>query len=276
MVIILASVLLAGGLGAIAYRHFRALRVANASDNLPAEPPQEVFQRPEPFAFLEQLTGEQLAELVREEHPRTVAVVLAQLQAPQAAQVLATLPADVQAEAIRCLASLAAMDARVLQEVRRGLAEKRKAIAAGAACSVGGMDQVVEILRHAGETTERNVMETLADRQPDMAKSLFDRMFAFEDLAELPPAQLGPALERIESDELAVAMRTADKQISKRIFAVLRPGVARRLRREMDQSGPVRLSDVESARRRVVEAVRQISCGQYAKTPETTASPAKT
>ena len=91
-------------------------------------------------------------------------------------------------------------------------------------------------------------------------------MFVFEDVSLLPRAVLASALEGLGSDELAIALRTASKEVKEKVLAGLSRQAGAKVRQEMDRIGPVRLSDVEAAQERVVEAVRRLEAGRYVAT----------
>jgi len=215
------------------------------------------------FAFVGKLQAEQLVAALEDENPQAVALVLTHLGAAKAARVLALLPGHRQAQVARRLAGLADMDQNVLREVSRGLAARLAELAGDRNTAQDGVARVAEILQHAGYRTERNVLEALGGQDPQLAEAIRNRMFAFEDIARLPGEELREALQPIGSDELAVALRTAGPKVHKKVFASLPPQAGKQVRREMDGIGPVRLSDVEAAQQRVVEAIRVRRYGRY-------------
>lgn len=219
-----------------------------------------------PFAFLDDLDGEQLGAMVHEERPQTIALILTRVGAAKAAIVLGSLPRAKQVEVVRCLASADETDPQVLREVERGFAARAAELAAERSTSPDGLARVAEILHQAGYQTERAVLAGLSGREPELAESIRGSMFAFEDIARVPVRELRVALESIESDELAVALRTAGREVRKRVFSGLSAAAARRVRGEMARIGPVRLSNVEAAQQRVVEAIRVTRAGRYVST----------
>ncbi len=215
-----------------------------------------------PFARLRGLGREQILSLVRQEHPQTVALVLAHLPSTKAAGVLAGLPEGDQVDLTRRIAAMERIDAEVVREVERviddRLAGRPEAPAAG-----GGLDAAADILHHAGYATEQAVLRGLADGRPSLAHSIGRRLFTFEDLGDLPAGWLQPAVMRLTADELALALRAAGDEVRRKVLTCLPSPTRREVRRQMDRLGPVRLRDVEAAQQRLVEAVRQVSAGQY-------------
>jgi flagellar motor switch protein FliG len=107
------------------------------------------------------------------------------------------------------------------------------------------------------------VLEALGRGRPDLAESIRGRMFVFEDIARIPRSRLRPALEVLESEELAIALRTTGEDVKKKVLGSLPRRSAREVRQEMHRIGPVRLSDVEGAQQCVMEAIRRTERGVY-------------
>jgi flagellar motor switch protein FliG len=215
----------------------------------------------ESLAFLQELSAEQLVALLRREHPQTMAAVLGSLPPGRAAAVLASLEPQKQVDVIRRLAASEAMDPEVVREVSRALRDR---LARTNASSAGdGVSAVAEILNHADYASERTVLEGLSSREPELADSILRRMFEFDDILALSDVRLRAALESVAPEEIAVALRTAGPEICTKVLAALPPDEAEGVREEMEQIGPVRLSDVEAAQQRLAAAVRRSDTGRY-------------
>ena len=215
-----------------------------------------VRQRSQFFARLAGADSEQVLALVREEHPQTIALVLAHLGSAKAAAVLAGLAPDTQVEVTRRLAGVDEMDDDVADEVADALAIRLAETTGAGEERVNGIETIARILNHAGYATEKTVLEGLADDEPTLAESIRRRVFVFEDIAELPAPRLREALAPLGDDELVLALRTAGEPLTKKVLSALPSATAKKVRREMDRIGPVRLMDVEAAQQRVVDAMR--------------------
>ena len=215
----------------------------------------DVPSGPAAFEFLGDIPPEELVGFVQGEHPQTLALILAHVPSRMAAQMLAVLPRDKQVEVSRRVVDLEQIDPEMVAEIEQALSAR---LAEGTKWQpvLGGLTSIAQILHHAGYATERTVLEALATQQPALADRIRRRLFAFEDLAATESADLRDALSGFEHSDLAVALRTASKDLKRKILSSLAPGSARRVRREMDRIGPVRLSDVEAAQQRIVDAVR--------------------
>ena len=216
-----------------------------------------------PFAFLTALESQQIASIIRNERAQIIALILSSLPTPQAAAVLELLSETHQVQIARHLADPSPLDEQVMQKVVQGLAATVRTLARGDAGSSKSARKITDILNHVGYRTERTVLRALRSTEPVLAEAIGSRMFTFEDIAQLSVGELRGALESIDSDELAVALRTGGTEVRKKIFSSLSSGAARQVRREMEQIGPVRLSRVEAAQQHVVEVIRQVRTARY-------------
>lgn len=238
----------------------RLRRGGNKTDEAAGSAPGESAN---PLSVLQLASAQDLVSFLQTEHPQTIAVVLSQLSCEKAAAILAGLGQEMQVEVSRRLAALERLDAQVQHEVQRALVERLNEFVASRGPRAGGLARLADVLRRAGGDTESHVLQRLAQEEPDLAQSLQMRMFDFEDIARMPAGRLSAALEGISREELAIALRTAGKELTQKIFSCLSTAAAKQLRAEMEKIGPVRLSEVESAQQRVVASVLQADNGQY-------------
>lgn len=218
--------------------------------------------RDETFAFLGDLAGSDLLDMLRPEHPQTMAIVLAQVGPPKAAAVLAALEPQRQVDVVRRIANMDRRDSEMAREISAAMAEKLARAASGK-CAADGVSVAAEILNHAGCDAERVVLEGLSGQEPGLAESIRERIFGFDDIVSVPADTLASALEAVAADDIAVALRAAGPDVRDRILSALAADVARRVRLEMEQIGPVRLSDVEAAQRRLAACVQAVGTLSY-------------
>ncbi len=219
-----------------------------------------------PLSVLGMASPRDIVEFLQGEHPQTVAVVLSQLAADKAAAVLAELPRDEQVDVSRRIASLEKVDLVTLSEVQEALVGRLNEFAARAQSSIGGQAKLADLLRRAGGETEKNVLDSLSSQEPAVAQSLRSRLFVFDDILTMSDDRLKGALEAMDGEQLAVALRTAGKELTQKVFGCLSAAASRRLRSTMERIGPVRLSDVEAAQQRTVDAIVQAGGGLYVPT----------
>lgn len=216
-----------------------------------------------PVGVLQLASPRDICEFLAQEHPQTVAVVLSQLPPEKAAAVLAELPRDTQVDVSRRIASLEKVDVATLAEVQDALAQRLREFAARTQSSIGGQAKLAELLRRAGGETEKNVLDSLSAHEPAVAQSLRNRLFVFDDILTMGDDRLRTALEAMDGEQLAVALRTAGKELTQKVFSCLTAASSRRLRAQMERIGPVRLSDVEAAQQRTVDAIVAAGGGLY-------------
>jgi len=248
-----------GGLLLLAVAILRRGRRREGSQEMPGE----AWAESQPFGFCRMVDPQALAEALENDPPQTTALVLSHLDAGRAADVLARMPVDQQAEIARHIAGRAPVDAETVRQAQEALARR---LAEAAGIQAGGPDALARILQHSGYDTEQAVMKSLAGAEPHVAQYVRNRLFLFEDLAEVPARRLRSSLEIIEPDELAIALRTAGERVTRKLLSALPGAAARRVKDEMDRIGPVRLSDVEAAQQRVVDVVRSAEYGRYVPT----------
>ena len=232
----------------------------SSQNNIPSADVQDESENP--LAFLRDVSGGKLLELLRDEHPQTVALVLDQVGPGKAAVVLAGLDPEKQVEVIRRVAGLTRPGAEVIREIAGGLAERIDRYTQDGR-KTGGVSTAAKILHHAGYAAEKSVLAGLSNNEPDLADSISRNIFEFDDIVSLSDHILREALADVEDDEIAVALRTASRDIRDKILGSLCSDRAERVREEMDMIGPVRLSDVEAAQQRLAIEVRRVEAGQF-------------
>jgi flagellar motor switch protein FliG len=211
-----------------------------------------------PFAFLSRAESAGLAALIEKEHAQTAAVVLAHMAPSKAADVLARLPPERSREVVQRIATLHGPHEEVIRQLEKGL--RRHLEASTLAPTRGGMEAAAAILRAAGREG-LGVLDGLRADAPELAEELSKRLFGFEDLARLDAPGLRRLLEEIDPRRLAAALKGAPSALRERMLENL-PGMAgEQIRRELDLLGPVRFSEVEAARRAIVETALELEKG---------------
>ena len=255
--------LLTGGWILLRPRLRRSHRPAGSAEIVQGDGPSRLDAGPDPLGVLQLVSAEDLLKFLEAEHPQTIAVVLSQLPSERAAGVLCGLSPQRQVDVSRRIANLEKVAPETVRDVGEELAVRLSDFVADRGPALGGEEKLADLLRRAGGATERNVLTQLAGTEPGLADSLRTRMFAFEDIASMPAWRLRGILDAIDSAELALALRIAGKQSVRRVLSCLSGPGAKRVRVEMEQIGPVRLSDVEAAQQRVLDALKGLEDRQY-------------
>jgi len=167
------------------------------------------------------------------EHPQTLALIMVRMPSAQAAEIMARLPAELRAEVARRMGDLGDVDPAVVSEIRRDLVRRLDSPVDGLSGQTGGYENIDR------RRAERNAL----------------RLLVFEDVMLLGAGELRAALGAVEPDDLAISLRMAGKQVRRKVLGCLPRRDAEFVQARMDLIGPMRICDVESARRRVMETV---------------------
>jgi flagellar motor switch protein FliG len=122
----------------------------------------------------------------------------------------------------------------------------------------GGVESVAEILNLADRSTEKSIMEGLETEDPDLVEQIRRLMFVFDDIVNVDNKGIQAVLKEIDNDELALALKTANKELQEKIFGNMSERAAALILEDMKYMGPVRVSDVEAAQQRIVDIVRRL------------------
>jgi flagellar motor switch protein FliG len=211
-----------------------------------------------PFDFLLGAKPEAILVHLRDEGPQTIAVVLANLPAAKAGRVLAGLSTRVQGEVVRRIARLRDASPEAVRTVEEALLARIGESPAAPVLGGGGAEHVAEIIRRAGRSVELTAFDALEDEEPDLAADIRKRLFAFEDLLGADDRGVRALLKEVSTQELSVALKTASEELREKFFANLSNRARALLQEEMEYMRPVRLSEVEAAQARILEAARRL------------------
>jgi len=217
--------------------------------------------RRKPFDSLRDVDPAQLAGYLQNEHPQTIAVVLAHLPPVQAAAAMASMPPERQADVIRRVSNRGRTSPAMLREAEKVLEKKLSAMGAQERGngSVDGIQWAVEVLNAVDRSTERNVMETLSLWDPDLAGEIAQRMFVFEDIVKLDNRTVQRILRDVDMNrDLPLAMKGVKEEVWEKITGNLSTRMAQALRESVEYLGPVRIRDVEEAQARIVNLIRSL------------------
>lgn len=213
----------------------------------------------QPFGFLRTARGENITPIITGEHPQTIAVVVSHLPDDRAAAVLASLDSDLQAEVIQRLIDLDQADPEVIREVERALESRMLEQTQAQRRRESGLASVARILERAEPILRRRIMTNLSRQDRQLAERLRPQRFEFEDLYEVDDATLATIIAAAGMEISRLALAAADESLLERIVKPLTPLEAKKVRRMIEQLGPVRLSDVEEAQREIARIARQLA-----------------
>jgi flagellar motor switch protein FliG len=211
-----------------------------------------------PFSFLQKAESENLLTFIQDEHPQTIALILAHLPSQKASEILVGLPSQKQIEVVKRVANMEQTNPEVIKEVERGLEHRLSDIVSQTFEKAGGVDTVAEILNLADRSTEKGIMEGLEAEDPDLVEQIRRLMFVFEDILLVNDKGIQSVLKEVDNEELALALKTASEELKQKIFKNMSERAAQLIQEDMQYMGPVRVSDVEAAQQKIVDIVRRL------------------
>ena len=211
-----------------------------------------------PFEFVRKADPSQLLNFIQEEHPQTIALILAYLPSAQAAAVVGSLPLEKQADVAKRIALMDRTSPDVIKEVEKVLEKKLASLVNQDYTIVGGVDAIVSILNTVDRSTEKHIMETLEIEEPELADEIRRKMFVFEDILMLDNRAIQTVLRDVDNNELAIALKNANEDVQNIIFNNLSSRLAAMIKEDMEYMGPVRLKDVEEAQQKIVNIIRRL------------------
>lgn len=209
------------------------------------------------FEFLTKIEPKQLAKFIQNEHPQTIALILAHLDPSQAAESLAELPEDLKAEVTIRIANLQDISPTVVKTLSKVLEERFESISSYNV-EVGGVKSVAEIFNRMDRTASKLTLERLEKDAPELVASIRDMMFVFEDIKRLSQQAIQEILKRADKTTLTLALKGADDELKNKFFQSMSKRAVETMKEEMDYMGPVKLKDVEKAQHEIVEIVREL------------------
>jgi flagellar motor switch protein FliG len=211
-----------------------------------------------PFSGLQKVESENLLTFVQDEHPQTIALILAHLPSQKASEILVGLPSQKQVEVVKRIANMEQTNPEVIKEVEQGLAHRLSDIVSQTFEKAGGVETVAEMLNLADRSTEKGIMEGLEAEDPDLVESIRRLMFVFEDILLVNDKGIQAVLKEVDNELLSLALKTASEELKQKIFKNMSERAAQLIAEDMQYMGPVRVSDVEQAQQKIVDIVRRL------------------
>ena len=211
-----------------------------------------------PFDFARKTDPAQLLNFIQNEHPQTIALIMAYLTPEQSAAIISNLPADRQVEVSKRIALMDRTSPDVLKDVERVLERKLSSLATQDFTTAGGVDAIVEMLNRVDRTTERTIIENLEVQNPELAEEIKRKMFVFEDIVMLDDRSLQMVLREIDQKDLALALKASSGEVGEKIYKNMSKRASEMLREEIEYMGPVRIRDVEESQQKIVNVIRRL------------------
>ncbi|MCC7263998.1 MAG: flagellar motor switch protein FliG [Candidatus Latescibacteria bacterium] len=209
------------------------------------------------FVMLRNVAPEQIAPFISQEHPQTIALILSQLESPQAAGIITHLPERMQADVAYRIATMENITPTVLKQIEESLEASLRDVLGGNK-DVGGPKVVADILNLTGSTTEKSVLDQMDSQDPEVAEAVRNLMFTFTDIVKLSDREIQTLLREVDQKDLVIALKSTDDELRTKILNNMSERVRTFISEEMEFLGPMRLSEVEEVQLRIVQQVRQL------------------
>lgn len=234
----------------------KALGAQKAVDIM--EKVSEVTQQYRPFGIARKADAHQLLNLIMNEHPQTIALILCYIQPDKAAQILSGLPEELQSDVAKRIATMSNTSPSVVSDVEEILEKKLSNIVRSDVATIGGVKSLVDILNNVDRGTEKSIVEELDREQPELAEKVKENMFVFEDITSLDNNSIQRIIREIDTKDLALALKGSSGNVSSIIFSNMSKRAAETLKEDIEFMGPVRLVDVEKAQQTIVGVIRRL------------------
>lgn len=211
-----------------------------------------------PFDFIQRTEPSQILNFISGEHPQTIALIISYLPADKAGMIISELPPERQADIAKRIALMDRTSPEMIREVERVLERKLSSIVGQDYTSTGGLDALIEILNNVDRGTEKTILESLEDQEPELAEEIKKRMFVFEDIILIDDRGIQQVLRSIDNKDLSLALKGASEEVSQKILKNMSKRAAETLREDMEYMGPVRVKDVQEAQQKVVNIIRKL------------------
>ncbi len=200
-----------------------------------------------------------VAELIRNEHPQIIAVVLSYLDSDQAASVLAEFPDKVQADVLMRIASVEGVLPVAMNELNEILEQQLKGGQNMKSSGIGGVKTAANILNFVDSSTSTVIMEQIKEADEDLGTEIEDLMFVFADLIEVDDRGIQTILREVQTDTLVLALKGAEPELQEKIFSNMSSRAAEMLRDDLETKGPVKVSEVEEAQKELLAVARRLA-----------------
>jgi flagellar motor switch protein FliG len=208
--------------------------------------------------ILGNMDSKSIANFLSQEHPQTVAVILAKLKSKQTSEIISLLPQELQAEVVLRIADVEQVSPDILQEIDDVIRREIKSMGGVQRYKVGGVEKVVDMFNHFDRSKEKQILDKLDVLSPPLAEIIRKHLFTFEDIFKLDDRGIQAIMREVSNDTLTLAMKTSPDEVKDKIFRNISSRAAEMIKEDLEVMGPVRLSDVDKAQSEIIKIVRKM------------------
>jgi flagellar motor switch protein FliG len=210
------------------------------------------------FDSLQKADPAQLSKFIQNEHPQTIALVLANLNAEQAAALMGSLPPELQAEVVMRMANLEQISPEIIQKITGILAQRLQSLGDISRESYGGIRAVAELINRMDSKASSTILESIEADNPDMALSIRNLMFVFDDILLIDDIGMREIIQRVDKKTLTIALKGTSEELQEQFFRNMSKRAVEMLKEDMDVLGPVKIKDVETGQQEIVAIIRKL------------------
>ena len=212
-----------------------------------------------PIEILDWMDARSIAELVQDEHPQIVALITSYLDFGLASDVLSLLEPELQSDVIVRIATLETVDPEALRELEKVMQKKFMANTSLRSSQVGGVQAAAKIMNFTKEAMERRILGDVKKVDKELMQAIQDNMFTFDNLGMSDDRSLQTLLRSVETEDLILALKGADDILREKLFGCMSTRAAANIQDEMEALGPIRLTEVQTAQKRIIAVARKMS-----------------
>jgi flagellar motor switch protein FliG len=207
---------------------------------------------------LQKADPQQLAKFIQSEHPQTIALVLAHMSGKAASAVLSLLPEKLRGQAVVRMAQMQQFSPEMVQKISLILSRKMMSLGEQSRRGFGGVKAVADLLNTVEATLSTEILTAVEEESPQLAVSIRNFMFTFQDFLEVPETSLRELLGQLDKKSLAIALKGASEELKNHFFKCMSSRAVEMLKEDMESLGPIRSRDVNAAQQEAITLARKL------------------
>jgi len=208
---------------------------------------------------LKWMSSREVVEIIQDEHPQIISIVVAYLESAQAAEVIEKLPEEMRADILMRVASLSDVQQSALAEIENLIASKSSDASHSGTRSVGGNKVAADIVNALKPARGEALLDEIKEKDEELSERISEMMFVFDTLLNVDDRGIQALLREISNDLLLVALKGCDPAINDKILGNMSKRAATLLREDMEAKGPMKLSEVEAAQKEILDIARRLA-----------------
>lgn len=210
------------------------------------------------LSVLDAVDPKSLAEFLVDEHPQTIALVIAHMEVGKQIQMLKNFPDSLRPEVVLRMANLDYVAPEKIDELNEVLKKELVQMGSGTRNQFGGVAAVADLINSLDKKTMNSLMTRLEDKDPILSEEIRQHMFTFTDIAKIDERGVQLILREVPADKLQLALKSSPEELREKIFSAMSERAATMLRDDLEAMGPQKVSDVEAAQREIVKIVKRL------------------